>query len=288
METPKNFLGIPAEFDDAARSRFAILPVPYEKTTTYARGTAGGPAALLEASRQVELFDEELEQETWREGIHTAEPFVWDGEHAGMAAALARRYAELHGQGRVVAMLGGEHSITLGPILALKERYPKLSVLHVDAHGDLRDEYEGTRFGHGCVMRRVLEHVPIVQVGIRSLSTEEVEVIRRDPRVGTLFAHQYADGELPVKQVVDALTDDVYVSFDLDAFDPSLVPAVGTPEPGGLGWWQALRLLREATRRRRVVGFDVVELMPIPGQPASDFVAARLTYRMFGYLTRGA
>lgn len=291
MIVPDNFGGLKPEFSDPHKARFAVLAAPYDGTTTFLKGTAKGPRAVITASQQVELYDEELEQETFQEGITTLQiPLVEtlaSEDVADLLESLARPYVE---RGQTLVTIGGEHSVSLGPVRAVAKKYPKLSVLHVDAHGDLRDEYDGTRYGHGCVMRRVLEDVglPIVQVGIRSLCKEEADVIRSG-RVRTFYRHRMRDVEAGAGAIVDCLpTDDVYVSIDIDALCPSLVPGTGTPEPGGLTWWEILALCRAVAAQKRVVAFDVVETIPLEGQSVSEFVSARLIYRFMGYIARAA
>jgi agmatinase len=287
VNVPDNFGGLKPEWSDPARARFVVLPAPYDGTTTFLKGTRHGPRAVITASQQVELWDEELERETYLDGIATLPfPAIEDAPPEAVPDvldALARPHME---RGQCVVTIGGEHSVSLGPIRAAKRAWPDLSVLHVDAHGDLRAEYDGTPFGHGCVMRRVLEDVraPIVQVGIRSLSPEEATLVRAG-RVRTFYAHKTREVARAADEIVAALpTRDVYVSVDIDAFDPSLVAGTGTPEPGGLGWWDMLALLRAVARARRVVGFDLVETLPLAGQAVSEFVAARLIYRFMGYV----
>ena len=282
--SPGDFLGLPKGQEGKADAPFLVFPVSYEATVTYQRGTGRGAKAAIEASHQVELYDEELEFETYRVGIRTVDGFTSTARPERALPELRRRYASLLRPERVIAMIGGEHSITLPAVQACAEVSPGLAVLQIDAHGDLRDEYEGTAFGHGCVMRRISEFCPIVQLGIRSLSREEEEY-RRGAKVKTFFAHRDR-GRDAAGALLEALEDPVYVTIDLDGFDPSVVPGTGTPEPGGLGWHEVLDLLRRVCAARRVVGFDVVELLPIRGQVASDFLAARLVYRMMGYLAQ--
>ncbi len=293
------FLGLEPPDCDAARSRFAVLPVPYEKTTTYAKGTAQGPAAILFASAQVELYDERGEDEPAQAGITTLPAFEFLGTPEALADALEKRVGEVLRRGQVPVILGGEHSISLGPLRATKRAFPTVGVLHFDAHGDLRDEYEGTRYGHGCVMRRVLdEKVAIVQVGVRSLSSEEAAVTRRarpgaveKPPAGeclTFYAHDLPSfGDALPAAIASCLPDPVYLSFDVDALDSSLMPATGTPEPGGLLWEPVLRIIDAAARARRIVAMDFVELMPRPGLHACEFLTARLAYRAIGSVVRG-
>jgi len=266
-----------------ASSRFVIVPVPYEKTTTYRKGTAGGPAALLLASTQVETFCEETRVDPWEaRGIETAEPVAVDAMPDLLARELEGVVGAILDRGRVPGCLGGEHSISLGPIRAAANRHAGLGILQVDAHPDLRDEYEGTRFGHGCVMRRVLDEPAIgalVQVGLRAVSDEDDAVIARDDRVHPFYACAW--NRERIGQALEALPSDVYISFDLDGLDPSVIPGTGTPEPGGLSWWDALALLRTVAEKRNVVAFDVVELLP---EPVSSFAAAKLVFKLLAYL----
>jgi len=269
-------------------ARFVLVPVPYEKTTTYRTGTAGGPEAILEASFQIELFDEEMRVSPLDAGVATLPPV----ECEGMPDVLADRLEAVCGPhldaGRVPGCLGGEHSISLGPIRAAAKRHPGMGILQIDAHPDLRDEYEGTPHGHGCVMRRALECDGVgalVQVGLRAVSDEDDAVLRKDARCKPFFAHEVAHrpAEEWIGDVVAALPENIYVSFDVDGLDPSVLPGTGTPEPGGLLWWPALQLLRAAIERRRLVGFDVVELIPEPPSHVSDFAAARLVMKILAY-----
>jgi agmatinase len=284
---PRNFLGLPPEDSAFESSGVVVLPVPYEATTSYLAGARGGPQAILDASRAVELYDHELDDEPYRIGVHTAAPLALPaaGPEAALAA-LRRAYAPLAATGKFVILLGGEHSVSVAPILEWAERLRRrgrtLSVLQLDAHGDLRDEWEGTPFSHACAMRRVVERVRLVQVGIRAIAAEERAVMRRH-RVTTVFAEELARSERWQARALSRLGPDVYVTIDVDFFDPSLVPSTGTPEPGGGGWYAALRLLERVFRERHVVAADVVELAPIPGLAAPDFLVARLIYKLIGY-----
>ena len=263
------------------QARTVLFPVPYEATTTYRKGTVGGPPALLEASTQIELFDEETRSEP--HGIHTAPPVLCDEPPDRLADRLQQAVGAQLDAGRLVGCLGGEHSISLGPIRAAADRHPGLGILQVDAHPDLREEYEGTRYGHGCVMRRVLEHPGVgalVAVGLRAISDEEFELIGRDRRIHPFYAFEL-QGRDWVREVIDRLPEHVYLSFDLDGLDPSLLPGTGTPEPGGLFWWETMALLKAVAQGRRLVGFDLVELIP---EAVSSFVAAKLVFKLLAYL----
>jgi len=282
---PSLFLGLPPEESRLDRARVAIVPAPFDQTTSYLPGTRFGPAAILSASRQVEFYDEELDREPSAIGIATLEEI--EVEPADIESGL-RRLEEvvemLDERGIVPLTLGGEHSLTLAPVAALRRRYPGLSVIQLDAHLDLRDAYQGTQLSHASVMRRIRElGVTTVPVGIRSVSREEADYVHAE-KAPVFLAREIRANGLDVDPIVAELGNPVYVTVDLDAFDPAYVPGVGTPEPGGLTWDEGLRLLRAVFERRQVVGIDVVELCPIPGQIVSDFFAAKLVNKLIGYL----
>lgn len=281
-----NFLGLPRELCDPVTARAAVLPVPYEATTSYGAGTRRGPAAILEASAQVEFYDAELDAEPCRAGIYTYPAVELPTGDGGRAlGALRRAYEEALATPRFVVALGGEHTVTYPLVAAWRGILgPRagLTVLQLDAHADLRHEYEGNRWSHACVMRRVVEEgVPVVGVGVRSLSIEEREVVRE--RSATVVFGDELGAEGWIDRVVSALALKVYVSVDVDFFDPSLIPATGTPEPGGGSWTQALALLRRVFAEREVVAADVVELSPLAGMRAPDYVVAKLVYKIIGY-----
>jgi agmatinase len=278
---PLNFGGLEDEFAALEKARAVVLPVPYDFSTSYQGGTRSGPRAILSASTHMELWDEELGA-TYRAGIHTlpeVEPTALGPEEQCRRVEQALGWILDHG--KLPVMLGGEHSITAGAVRAAAARFTGLSVLQLDAHADMRDSYLDSRYNHASVMRRVREHVPAVSVGIRSYSEEEAEQLRLNP-VPMWSARAFRALKGDWSAILGALTDTVYVTFDLDALDPGILPGTGTPEPGGLEWYEAVDLLRAVAGRSRIVGFDVVELAPVAGQPASDFLAARLVYRLIG------
>ncbi len=292
MDGILNFGGLPKEALEKKPARYSVLPVPYDLTASYISGMRNGPRALIEASTHMELFDEELDSEPYEAGIETLppmEPTALGPEE--MVKRVRREAAAILASNSIPVLLGGEHSITLGLVQALLEKYPDLSVLQLDAHADMRDTYQDTPFNHACVARRISELCPIVQVGIRSLSVEESHFLRAEARAGkmartkikTYYAAEIIKG-ISWDKVVGELTGNVCVTVDLDVFDPSIMPATGTPEPGGLGWYDILGILRKATSKKRVVGFDVVELCPLPGNIAPDFLAAKLVYKIMGYI----
>ena len=276
------------ERGDPASAFCVLLPVPYERTTTYRKGTAKGPAALLEASSQVELFDEETRTEPLERGVATLDSVSTGALPDHLAGRLEPMVGEWLDAGKLVGCLGGEHSISLGPIRAAAKRHPGLGILQIDAHPDLRDSYEGTNFGHGCVMRRALDDESIgslVQVGLRAVSDEDDAALEADARIHPHYAFELARRPVDewVADVVSALPDKVYLTLDLDGLDPSIIPGTGTPEPGGLGWWETLSLLRAVFAQREVVAFDVVELLPEPRSHVSDFAAAHLVFKILAY-----
>jgi agmatinase len=278
---PFNFGGLDAESGALDSAAAVVLPVPYDFTTSYQGGTRLGPQAILAASRNMELWDEELGA-VYKQGIHTLpelEPTA-EGPEA-MVARVEKACEWVLEQDKLPAFLGGEHSITTGAIRAARRHFPNLSVLQIDAHADMRDRYLDSPWSHACVMRRIRELVPASSVGIRSLSEEEAEHLRAHPApMWSTRAFRALRGDW--SPILGSLTSEVFVTFDLDGLDPSILPATGTPEPGGLDWFEATDLLAAVARQSRIVGFDVVELSPMAGHAASDFLAARLVYRLIG------
>lgn len=270
----------PCSFTDA---RAVILPLPVDRTTSYVGGTRNGPREILEASSHMELWDEEMGVDVHPIGLCTlpemALPF---GELAPLMAEIRRVAGEIVARDKFLVTLGGEHSITPPLVAAVAERYSGVGVLQIDAHADLRDEYMGTPHNHACAMRRTLEHAAITQVGIRSLSTEEAAIA---PSLDTTIFYDHSMRRLPawLDAVVDTLPEQVYITIDVDGLDPAIMPATGTPEPGGLSWYELLALLRATCERRRVVACDVVELSPLPGLMAPNFLCAKLVYKLLTY-----
>jgi len=268
---------------DFNRSRVVILPIPLDRTTSYVPGTRNGPHEILVASSHMELWDEETGTDVHSIGIYTLPEMEFPfGTMDEVVDEIRRVTSELVTRDKFVVALGGEHAIT-GPIVAAyAATFPNLSVLQLDAHADLRDTYMGTRHNHACAMRRVVECAPATQVAIRSLSTEEA---RAAPSLPTRIFYDYNMRENAdwIDRVVESLTDTVYISIDVDGFDPAIMPATGTPEPGGLSWHEALRLLRQVIARRKVVGCDIVELSPMPGNVAPNFLCAKLIYKILSY-----
>jgi agmatinase len=264
-------------------SRAVILPIPVDRTTSYVGGTRNGPRELLIASSHMELWDEEVGADVHGAGIFTLPemelPF---GELDAVMDEIQRVAYEILSRDKFLVTLGGEHSITPPLVAAAAQRYPGLSVLQIDAHADLRNSYMGTIHNHACAMRRVLDLAPVTQVGIRSLSTEEAAAL---PNLNSTVFYDVNMRRDPnwVDRVVDSLGDPVYITIDVDGLDPGIMPATGTPEPGGLSWYEALTLLRKVVGQRRVIGGDVVELSPIPGLVAPNFLCAKLVYKILSY-----
>ncbi|MGI9014818.1 MAG: agmatinase [Phycisphaerales bacterium] len=275
-----NFLGLSDDEADFGTARAVILPVPYDGTSTWHKGADHGPAALLQASTQVELFDIETQSEPWREGIATLPPIEDAASPEEMAARVEREVHKICTAGKMPVVIGGEHSVSLGAINAVAASCGgDLTVLQIDAHGDTRESYHGSTHNHACVMARAREVATITQVGIRAIAAEEYASM---DLARVFFAHDIvgSSGRGWIDDVLSTLASKVYITIDLDAFDPSLLPATGTPEPGGLNWQDVIQLVKAVTNSRELVGFDVVELLPSPGQHASEFIAAKLVHRI--------
>ena len=268
---------------DFEHARVVILPIPLDRTTSYVPGTRNGPHEILVASSHLELWDEETQTDVHSIGIFTLPemefPFASMDEVVG---EIRRVTAELVNRDKFPLILGGEHSITPAVVAAVATKYPGLSVLQLDAHADLRESFMGTPHNHACAMRRTLEFARTTQVGIRSLSPEEAAAV---PSLSTAIFYDFnmRDDADWIERVVDSLGEHVYITIDVDGFDPAIMPATGTPEPGGLSWHEALKLLRRVVERRTVVGCDVVELSPMPGHVAPNFLCAKLIYKMLAY-----
>lgn len=270
---------------------FSVFSAPYDVTSSYIKGAARGPEALLEASSHMELYDEELGLEPCSQGIETLDDLELEGlSPEDMVEVVRKTSVEIIKKGTIPVMIGGDHSVTTGLVRALKEKYDDLSVLHFDAHADMRDTYEGTPYNHACTGRRIAEICKVVQVGIRSLSIEEAEFLKTAGNVKTYYAKDIKgkdsiyDYKKIAHEIEEFLTDNIFITIDLDVFDPSIMPATGTPEPGGLEWYDVINTIREVIKGKTVVGFDCVELCPIDGMVAPDFMAAKLVYKVMGYV----
>ena len=276
-----HFLDMDDEFLQLESAAYVLLSVPYDGTSTFVKGADKGPQAILDASDSLELYDIQYDIDASKAGVYTDHHEYDLSTPEAMVKSVYGRVSHFLDMGKRVAMVGGEHSVSVGAIRAMSERFPDLTVLQIDAHADLRDEYHGSPYNHACVMRRAQECARVVQVGIRSVCEEEQCNIVPE---NIFYAHNIVGRTGWEDEVVERLTGNVYVSFDLDGLDPSILPATGTPLPGGLQWYPTLNLLEKVFRARRVVGFDVVELCPQEGNVVSDVLAASLVYKMMGMM----
>ncbi|MFC1666451.1 agmatinase [Candidatus Omnitrophota bacterium] len=278
------FGGTDNKFTSFKKAKVVVLPVPYGKTATYRKGTENGPNAILNASDKMELFDEELNKEIHVIGINTAASLEVEGlKSEEMISVVEKKVSDVFAQNKFPVMLGGEHSITIGAIGAAKKQHKNLSILYFDAHGDLRDSYAGSKYNHACVARRLIEMADVVEAGVRSLSKEEKEILP-GKNIKIISMLDMLSSPDWFNTVRDSLSDNIYISVDLDVFDPSIMPSVGAPEPGGMLWYEFLKAIRNIITDKTVVGFDVVELCPIKDIVTPDFTAARLIYKMLGYI----
>lgn len=276
-----HFLDMDDEFLKLENAAYVLLGVPYDGTSTFVKGADKGPQAILNASDSLELYDIQYDIDVSKAGVYTDHHDYDLSTPEAMVKSVYGRVSHFLDMGKRVAMVGGEHSVSVGAIRAMSERFPDLTVLQIDAHADLRDEYHGSPYNHACVMRRAQECARVVQVGIRSVCEEEQCNIVPE---NIFYAHNIVGRTGWEDEVVERLTGNVYISFDLDGLDPSILPATGTPLPGGLQWYPTLNLLEKVFRARRVVGFDVVELCPQEGNVVSDVLAASLVYKMMGMM----
>ncbi len=276
-----NYGDLPKEYTTFETSKVVILPVPYDGTSTWLKGADKGPEALLEASANMEVYDIPTDSEVHKVGIHTAEPIEVDGSPEDLAEVVEQKVASLLKKKKFPVLIGGEHSVSIGAIRAVAKHFKnEITILQFDAHADMREEYEGSTCNHACVMARAKEVAPILQVGIRSMSAEERE--RIDPDRIWYARHMY-NNETWMYQFLNKLTKNVYITFDLDVFDPAIMPSTGTPEPGGLTWHQVLDILKQVGKHSNIVGFDLVELKPVAENKAPDFLASKLLYKMLTY-----
>jgi len=278
-----NFGDVPEEYSALENASVVVIPVPYDRTSTWLKGASRGPSAIIEASTHMELYDIETDSEVYRKGIFTAEALNGELLPEDMVEMVAEQVRQYIRDNKFVVVLGGEHSVSIGPVRAHNANNTDITVLQLDAHCDLRDEYEGSKYNHACVMARIMELCPIVQVGIRSMDSAEKKDLDTSRVV---FARDISTNEDWIEKTLSKLTDKVYVTIDLDVFDPSIMPSTGTPEPGGLLWYDVLGLLRVVFENRDVVGFDVVELCPDERNKAPDFLAAKLIYKLLSYKFR--
>jgi len=280
--TDKNsFLGIKPTInpEDAG---FFVLSVPFEKTTTYGTGTKNGPKAIINASAQVELYDDELNRATYKKGIYTYKPIDCKDDTKNVFKKINSTAKKILRYNGIPFFLGGEHSISHAIIPAFLDKYKNVSILHFDAHADLRSSYESSAHSHACAMHPFINKCPVVQVGIRSIAEEEIKFVNKG-KITTLKMQENPNIKKLTSKVIKNLTGKVYVSIDVDGFDPSVIPATGTPEPGGFNWYDALYLFKKVFEAKKIIGVDVVELSPLMHSSVSEFTIAKFIYRLMGY-----
>lgn len=276
----KTFAGIDDQYAKPEQAKIVLIPVPYDGTSTWQKGADKGPEAFLNASENMELYDVETESEVYKQGIYLADAVIENASPEAMVEAVHQITKAYIKKNKFVTTIGGEHSIAIGAIRAFNECFDNLTVLQIDAHADLRKKYQGSKYNHACALYEASQTTNLIQVGIRSMDVMETSII--DPEK-TYFAHTMAEDTSWMDAAIDQMTDNVYITFDLDALDPSIMPATGTPEPGGLLWYETLEFLRLVFEEKNVVGFDIAELRPIPNEKSSDFLAAKLYYKMLTY-----
>lgn len=275
-----NYGDLPEKYSALGSSKIVILPVPFDATSTWGKGADKGPQAIIEASTNMEIYDIETDSEVHLLGIHTAEPIVVSDDPDEMVQAVYQEVKNHLKKNKFVVTIGGEHSICIGAMKAHAEKFDDLTIVQIDAHADLRDEYMGSKNNHACVMARAKELAPVIQIGIRSMSVEESFEIEQ----GRIFlARDINDNETWKYDMLSTLSNNVYITFDLDALDPSIMPSTGTPEPGGLLWYEAIEILRRISEKATIVGFDISELAPSPDVKAPDFLASKLIYKLLTY-----
>ncbi len=284
MKTNTNYADIPDNYAALDSSKIVLIPVPYDGTSTWGKGANKGPKAFLEASENMELYDIETDSEVYKNGIYLADAVTVNATPEATVDAVHQETKRFIKKNKFVTIFGGEHSISIGTIRAFNEMFPNLTVLHIDAHADLRKSYEGSACNHACAVYEASQNTNLIQVGIRSMDAKEKSVMDLDK---TFFAHEMAIDDTWMDAVIDQMTENVFITFDLDAFDPSILPSTGTPEPGGLFWYETLDFLKQVFAEKNVVGFDIVELCPNNVDKSSDFLAAKLYYKMLSYKFMG-
>jgi len=281
MNNKKTFGGIPEEYGQLAKAKIVLIPVTYDGTSTYQKGADKGPDAFLDAAENLELYDIETDSEVYKEGIYLADTITEDASPEAVYQTVYNKTKEYIAKNKFVTLFGGEHSISIGAIKAHYEHYDNLTIVQIDAHADLRKSYQGSPYNHACALYDASQNADnLIQIGIRSMDKSEKTVMDYDK---VFFAHEMLLNVDWMEDAIDLMTDDVYITFDLDALDPSIFPGTGTPEPGGLMWYETLEFIQKIMKERNVVGFDLVELCPIEGTKVSEFLAAKLYYKMLSY-----
>lgn len=279
MQT-KTYAGIPEEFAKLEQAKVVLIPVPYDGTSTWQKGADKGPQAFLDASENMELYDIETDTEVYQQGVFLADAVTENSSPEAMVDAVHQATKRYIKKNKFVTIFGGEHSISIGTIRAFNEMFPSLTVLQLDAHADLRKEYEGSKCNHACAVYEASQTTNLIQIGIRSMDAIEKTVMDEEK---TYFAHEMVEDSTWMDSAIDQMTDNVFITIDLDVFDPSIMPSTGTPEPGGLLWYETLDFLRQVFEEKNVVGFDIVELCPNKDEKSSDFLVAKLYYKMLSY-----
>ncbi|WP_055442631.1 agmatinase [Lacinutrix himadriensis] len=279
MET-KTYAGIPEELAKLDKAKIVLIPVPYDGTSTWQKGADKGPEAFLDASANMELYDIETGTEVYHQGVHLVAAVTENSSPEAMVEAVHQVTKKYIKRNKFVTIFGGEHSVSIGTVRAFNEMFPSLTVLQLDAHADLRKSYEGSTCNHACAMYEASQNTNLIQVGIRSMDVMEKTVMDADK---TYFAHEMAVDDTWVDAAIDQMTENVFITIDLDVFDPSIMPSTGTPEPGGLLWYETMEFLKQVFEEKNVVGFDIVELCPNKIDKSSDFLAAKLYYKMLSY-----
>jgi agmatinase len=281
MNNKKTFGGIPEEYGQLAKAKIVLIPVTYDGTSTYQKGADKGPDAFLDAAENLELYDIETDSEVYKEGIYLADTITEDASPEAVYQTVYNKTKEYIAKNKFVTLFGGEHSISIGAIKAHYEHYDNLTIVQIDAHADLRKSYQGSPYNHACALYDASQNADnLIQIGIRSMDKSEKTVMDYDK---VFFAHEMLLNVDWMEDAIDLMTDNVYITFDLDALDPSIFPGTGTPEPGGLMWYETLEFIQKIMKERNVVGFDLVELCPIEGTKVSEFLAAKLYYKMLSY-----
>ncbi|WP_299228337.1 agmatinase [uncultured Psychroserpens sp.] len=276
----KTYAGIEEQFSKLDSSKIVLIPVSYDGTSTWQKGADKGPDAFLNASENMELYDIETKTEVYRQGVYLANAITESSSPEAMVEAVHKTVKGYIKKNKFVTAFGGEHSISIGTIRAFNECFDNITVLQLDAHADLRESYQGSKCNHACALYEASQTTNLIQVGIRSMDVIETTVMDEDK---TYFAHEMTDDDSWIDSAIDQMTENVYVTVDLDVFDPSIMPSTGTPEPGGLLWYETLDFLRQVFEEKNIIGFDIVELCPNPKEKSSDFLAAKLYYKMLTY-----
>ena len=284
MNTQKTYAGIPQDYGKLETAKIVLIPVPYDGTSTWQKGADKGPEAFLNASANMELYDIETETEVYKRGIHLTDAVTEASSPEAMVEAVHAATKRFIKKNKFVTIFGGEHSISIGTIRAFNECFDNLTVLQLDAHADLRKEYEGSSCNHACAVYEASQTTNLIQVGIRSMDISETTVLDQEK---TYFAHEMVNDDSWMESSIDQMTENVFITIDLDAFDPSILSSTGTPEPGGLLWYETLEYLKQVFQEKNVVGFDIVELCPNANDKSSDFLAAKLYYKMLSYKFQG-